>query len=76
MTGAVYNVLPNEYLSGVMHANLERVGGFAYTPEEAKFAEEIRKTLTDPPTSRSARRRRCGRCAPAPSAARRPISPT
>jgi aminobenzoyl-glutamate utilization protein B len=49
VTGAVYNTLPNEYLSGVMHANLERVGGFAYTPEEIKFAEDIRKTLTDPP---------------------------
>jgi aminobenzoyl-glutamate utilization protein B len=49
VTGAVYNVLPNEYLSSVMHKNLERVGGFSYTPEEAKFAEEIRKTLTDPP---------------------------
>ena len=49
VTGAVYNVLPNEYLSGVMHANLEKVGGFTYTPEEARFAEELRKTLTDPP---------------------------
>jgi aminobenzoyl-glutamate utilization protein B len=49
VTGAVYNVLPNEYLSGVMNKNLERVGGFSYTPEEAKFAEEIRKTLTDAP---------------------------
>ena len=49
VTGAVYNVLPNDYLSGVMHANLERVGGFSYTPEEAKFAEDIRRTLTDPP---------------------------
>jgi aminobenzoyl-glutamate utilization protein B len=49
ITGAVYNVLPNEYLSGVMHANLEKVGGFTYTPEEIRFAEEIRKTLTDPP---------------------------
>ena len=49
VTGAVYNVLPNEYLSGVMNKNLERIGGFSYTPEEAKFAEEIRKTLTDPP---------------------------
>ena len=49
VTGAVYNVLPNEYLSGVMNRNLERVGGFTYTPEEARFAEEIRKTLTDPP---------------------------
>jgi aminobenzoyl-glutamate utilization protein B len=49
VTGAVYNVLPNEYLSGVMNRSLERVGGFSYTPEEARFAEEIRKTLTDPP---------------------------
>src|SRR5712691_10027096 len=31
VTGAVYNVLPNEYLSGVMHTNLERVGGFLLT---------------------------------------------
>jgi aminobenzoyl-glutamate utilization protein B len=49
VTGAVYNVLPNEYLSGVMNRNLERVGGFSYTPEEIRFAEELRKTLTDPP---------------------------
>jgi aminobenzoyl-glutamate utilization protein B len=48
VTGAVYNVLPNEYLSGVMNKNLERVGGFSYTPEEAKFVDEIRETLTDP----------------------------
>ena len=32
-----------------MHSNLERVGGFSYTPEEIRFAEELRKTLTDPP---------------------------
>lgn len=50
VTGAVWNVLPNEYLSTVMHRNLERVGGFTYTLEEQKFAEEIRKTLTEPPT--------------------------
>jgi aminobenzoyl-glutamate utilization protein B len=49
VTGAVDNVLPNDHLSSVMHANLERVGGFTYTPEEAKFAEDIRRTLTDPP---------------------------
>ena len=49
VTGAVYNVLPNAYLSGVMNSNLEKVGGFTYTPEEMKFAEELRKTLTDPP---------------------------
>jgi aminobenzoyl-glutamate utilization protein B len=49
ITGAVYNVLPNDYLSGVMNTNLEKIGGFTYTPEEARFAEELRKTLTDPP---------------------------
>jgi aminobenzoyl-glutamate utilization protein B len=49
ITGSVWNVLPNATLSAVMHKNLERVGGFAYTKEEAAFAEEIRKTLTEPP---------------------------
>jgi aminobenzoyl-glutamate utilization protein B len=51
VTGAVWNVLPNEYLSGIMHKNLERVGGFTYTPEEQRFAEEIRKTLTEQPAA-------------------------
>jgi aminobenzoyl-glutamate utilization protein B len=49
VTGAVYNVLTNEYLSGMMNSNLEKVGGFTYTPEEQRFADEIRKTLTDAP---------------------------
>jgi aminobenzoyl-glutamate utilization protein B len=49
VTGAVYNVLPNEYLSGVMNRNLERVGGFTYTPEEVRFAQDLQKTLTDAP---------------------------
>jgi aminobenzoyl-glutamate utilization protein B len=49
VTGASYNVLPNEYLSSVMNRNLQRVGGFSYTSEEATFAEELRKTLTEPP---------------------------
>jgi len=52
VTGAVYNVLPNEYLSGLMNSNLQKVGGFTYTPDEVRFAEEIRKTLTDPPDVR------------------------
>lgn len=47
--GAAFNVLPNTYLGVVAHANLERVGGFTYTPEEMKFAQDLRKTLTDPP---------------------------
>src|SRR5262245_25567166 len=49
LTGAVYNVLTNEYLSAVMNRNLERVGGVSYTPAEVKFADDLRKTLTDPP---------------------------
>src|SRR5262249_526934 len=50
VTGAVYNVLPNEYLSGIMNGHLSEVGGFTYTPEEQQFAEDLRKTLTEPPT--------------------------
>ena len=50
VTGAVWNVLPNETLGTVMHRNLEKIGGFSYTPEEIAFAEEIRKTLTEPAT--------------------------
>jgi aminobenzoyl-glutamate utilization protein B len=51
LVGAVYNVLPNVYLSGLMHKNLERVGGFSYTPEEQAFAEQVRKTLAEEPTT-------------------------
>jgi len=46
--GAVYNVLPNEYLSSLQRRNLQRVGGVTYTAEERAFAESIRKTLTEP----------------------------
>jgi aminobenzoyl-glutamate utilization protein B len=45
ITGAVWNVLPNQYLAKVMHGHLEAVGGFEYTPAERAFAETIRKTL-------------------------------
>jgi aminobenzoyl-glutamate utilization protein B len=45
-TGAVYNVLPNEYLAALQRKNLLRVGGVTYTAEERVFAESIRKTLT------------------------------
>ena len=44
VTGAVYNVLPNEVLARVQQKNLERVGGFAYTPEERAFAEKLQQT--------------------------------
>jgi aminobenzoyl-glutamate utilization protein B len=45
LTGAVWNVLPNNHLVSLMQKNLLRVGGFEYTPEERAFAEGIRKTL-------------------------------
>jgi len=48
ITGAVYNVLPNEYLAGLAFANMQRVGGYAYSPDEQAFAEAIRTTLPDP----------------------------
>ena len=43
----IYNVLPNETLSRIMHKNLEKVGGVKYTDEEMKFAETIKKTLPE-----------------------------
>lgn len=45
ITGAVWNVLPNQYLAGVMHSHLETVGGFEYTPAERRFADDLRRTL-------------------------------
>lgn len=46
--GAVYNVMPNEYLAAIQHRNLKRVGGVTYTPEEKAFAEKLRTTLQPP----------------------------
>lgn len=43
--GAVYNVLPNEILARAQLANLQRVGGVTYTPDERAFAEKLRATL-------------------------------
>lgn len=45
VTGAVWNVLPNEYLVGLMQRNLQQVGGYEYTPDERAFAETLRKSL-------------------------------
>ncbi len=45
VTGAVYNVLPNEALARVQQKNLERVGGFTYTPEERAFAEKLQQSF-------------------------------
>ncbi len=43
--GAVWNVLPNSYLVGLMQKNLQQVGGYEYTPAERQFAETLRKSL-------------------------------
>jgi len=41
----LYNVLPNETLSQLMHHNLQTIGGVHYTAEEQAFAEKIKSTL-------------------------------
>jgi aminobenzoyl-glutamate utilization protein B len=43
--GGVYNVLPNASLSALQQANLQRVGGVRYTPEEQAFADALRRSL-------------------------------
>jgi aminobenzoyl-glutamate utilization protein B len=40
-----HSLLPNTTLGRVMDANLRALGGIEYTPEERRFAEEIRATL-------------------------------
>ncbi len=42
------NVLPNDTLTEVMGRALRKAGGFSYTPEEQKFADELQKTLGGP----------------------------
>lgn len=48
LTGAVWNLLPNDTLIEVQHRNLEKVGGFSYTAEEAAFATQLQKTMDNP----------------------------
>ena len=43
--GGSNNVVPNEVLATVAQRDLEEAGGFSYTPEERKFAEELQKSL-------------------------------
>jgi aminobenzoyl-glutamate utilization protein B len=43
--GGTYSRLPNMTLARVVDANLRKVGGLSYTPEEQAFAEEIHPTL-------------------------------
>ena len=37
----LFNILPNETLSRVVHSNLSGLGGIEYTTEEAEYAEKI-----------------------------------
>ncbi len=41
-----HSKLPNLTLARVVNANLERLGGLRYSPEEQAFAERIRETLS------------------------------
>ncbi|MGA0605986.1 amidohydrolase [Phenylobacterium sp. VNQ135] len=45
LVNGVYGLLPNDALGQVMDANLRRVGGPQWTPEETAFAERITATL-------------------------------
>ncbi|MCZ6753442.1 MAG: amidohydrolase, partial [Acidobacteria bacterium] len=40
-----HSILPNLTLARLVNANLERLGGLRYSPEEQAFAEKIRETL-------------------------------
>jgi aminobenzoyl-glutamate utilization protein B len=44
---SVANILPNDALAKVAQKNLEEAGGFRYTPDEMRFAEELRKSLPE-----------------------------
>ena len=50
----LYNVLPNETLSRIMHDNLQQVGGVQYNAEERAFAEKIMATYETQATLESA----------------------
>lgn len=47
ITGAVYDLLPNDVLSRIMYNNLVKVGGVKYTPEEVLFAQKLQQSLFD-----------------------------
>jgi aminobenzoyl-glutamate utilization protein B len=44
LVNSAYNVLPNEALARMFDANLRRLGGVRYTPEEQAFAQALSKT--------------------------------
>ena len=44
LVGSVYSLMPNAALAQVQQRALERVGGFAYTPEERAFALQLQNS--------------------------------
>ncbi len=45
ITGGDFELLPNDALSRAMHANLVKVGGVIYTPEEVEYAKKMQLTF-------------------------------
>ena len=45
ITGGVYALLPNDTLGRVMDANLRRVGGISWTPEEVAFGKKLQESM-------------------------------
>ncbi len=41
----IYNLLPNETLAKLQHANLTKIGGVKYTPEEVEFAKKMQESF-------------------------------
>ncbi|HRW99280.1 MAG TPA: amidohydrolase [Cyclobacteriaceae bacterium] len=41
----IYNLLPNETLAKLQYANLKKVGGVKYTPEEEAFARKMQESF-------------------------------
>ncbi|MGE0587455.1 MAG: amidohydrolase [Cyclobacteriaceae bacterium] len=41
----IYNLLPNETLAKLQYANLKKVGGVKYTPEEEAFAKKMQESF-------------------------------
>ena len=42
------NILPNDALAELVGRNMKKAGGYEYSPEERRFAEEIQKSFTVP----------------------------
>jgi len=45
IVASVYNILPNDALSALLHRNLQAVGGVLYSRQEQEFGEALRRTF-------------------------------